>query len=96
MPKGSKAELRDVAEGFALLSDLTRLGILSALEIGPKNVGALCDALDLERYTVSDHLGILRRGRLVNGVRQGKSVVYTTDKANMKALVSALGKLMPK
>jgi hypothetical protein len=35
-------------------------------------------------------------GRLVNGIRQGKSVVYTTDKANLKALASALGKMMPK
>jgi len=35
-------------------------------------------------------------GRLVISTRQGKSVVYSTDKANLKALVSALGKLMPK
>ena len=35
-------------------------------------------------------------GRLVNGIRQGKAVVYTTDKAALKALASALVKLMPK
>jgi ArsR family transcriptional regulator len=96
MPKGRKAELRDVAEGFALLSDLTRLGILSLLAKGPKNVTALRKAVGLRQPVVSRHLGLLRMGRLVNGVRQGKWVVYATDKANVKALASALGQLTPK
>ena len=43
-----------------------------------ENVTALCKAL-----------GLLRMGHLVNGVRQGKAVLYTTDKANLKALASA-------
>jgi len=34
--------------------------------------------------------------RLVNGMRQGKAMVYSTDKANLKALASALPGLMPK
>ena len=96
MPKGRKAELRDVAEGFALLSDPTRLGILSLLAKGPKNATALCKAVGLTQPAFSYHLGLLRMGRLVNGVRQGRSVVYATDKANVKALASALGKLTPK
>ena len=32
----------------------------------------------------------------IDPVPQGKSVVYTTDKANLKALAAALSKLMPK
>ena len=96
MPKGRKAEPRDVAEGFALLSDPARLGILSRLAKGPKNVTALCKAVGLRQPAASYHLGLLRLGRLVNGVRQGKSVVYATDEGNVKALASALGKLMPK
>jgi hypothetical protein len=35
-------------------------------------------------------------GGLVNGVREGKSVIYTADKASLKALASALAKLTPK
>ena len=93
MPKGSNAELRDVARGCALLSDRTRLGILSLLANGPKNVTALCNAMGLRAPTASYHLSLLRMGRLVKDVRQGKCVVYATDKANMKALASAFGKL---
>ena len=91
-----KSDVRDQAQGFGLLSDPTRLGILSQLAKGPKNVTALCKALGLKQPTVSHHLGLLRMGRLVINTRQGKSVVYTTDKANLKALASALGKMMPK
>ena len=96
MAEASRAAFRDQAQGFGLLSDPTRLGILAQLAKGPKNVTALCKALGLKQPTVSHHLGLLRMGRLVVGTRQGKSVVYTTDKTNLKALASGLGKLMPK
>ena len=79
-----------------LLSDPTRLSILAQLATGPKNVTALCKALGLKPPMASHHLGLLRMGRLVVGPRQGKAVVYSTDKANLKALASALAKLMPK
>ena len=92
----TKDDLREWARGFSLLSDGTRLGILQLLAKGPKNVTALCKALKLGQPNVSHHLGLLRMGRLVINTRQGKSVVYTTDKANLKALAAALSKLMPK
>ncbi|MBE3064876.1 MAG: hypothetical protein IMZ69_07650, partial [Spirochaetes bacterium] len=55
-----------------------------------------CKALKRKQVTVSHHLGLLRMGRLVSGLRQGKAVVYTADKAALKARASALAKLMPK
>ena len=96
MAKVSRVAFRDQAQGFGLLSDPTRLVILSLLAKGPKNVTALCKALGLKQPIASHHLGLLRMGRLVINTRQGKSVVYTTDKANLKGLASALGKMMPK
>lgn len=91
-----RSELRDLAGGFALLSDPTRLGILKRLTAGPKNVTALCGALDVKQPTLSHHLGILRMGRLVVGTRRGKSVIYTIDAAAMKALAVDLAKLTPR
>jgi DNA-binding transcriptional ArsR family regulator len=89
-------ELNDLARGFALLSDATRLGILKALAAGPRNVTALCKAVGRKQPTTSHHLGLLRMGRLVEGIRKGKSVEYVTDTANMKALAAGLAKLTPK
>ncbi len=92
----TKDDLREWARGFSLLSDATRLGILSILARQPQNVTALCKALGVRQPLVSHHLGLLRMSRLVNGVRQGKTVVYTTDKASLKQLASAMSMLTPK
>jgi ArsR family transcriptional regulator len=92
----TKADLKEWARGFSLLSDVTRLGILSELSKSPRNVTAMCKALKLKQPTISHHLGLLRMGRLVNGERQGKSVVYTADKKALKELATAIGKLTPK
>jgi len=89
-----KPDLREMSFGFSLLSDPTRLGILRLLAKGPLNVTALCKALRLKQPAVSHHLGLLRMGRLVNGVRCGKAVIYATDKAALKALASNLAGLM--
>ncbi len=89
-----KPDLREMSFGFSLLSDPTRLGILRLLAKGPRNVTALCKTLRLKQPAVSHHLGLLRMGRLVNGVRQGKAVIYAADKAALKALASGLAGLM--
>ncbi|MBE3135014.1 MAG: winged helix-turn-helix transcriptional regulator [Acidobacteria bacterium] len=92
----ARADWRDQAQGFGLLSDPTRLGILAVLAKGTSNVTDLCKALKRKQPGVSHHLGLLRMGRLINGVRQGKAVVYAADKAALKALASALAALMPR
>ena len=89
-------ELRELAQGLALLSDVTRLGILRILAAGPMNVTALCKILGLKQPTVSRHLGLLRMGRLVVGTRKAKMVEYATEAANMKALAAGIEKLTPK
>ena len=90
------ATLREWAQGFSLLSDKTRVGILAELSKGPSNVTAMCKALGLKQPIASTHLGILRLGRFVVGTRQGKSVVYTADKKALKELQAAVQKLTPK
>jgi len=91
----TKTGLLELARGFSLLSDATRLGILKLLTGGPRNVTALCKGLGLKQPTISHHLGLLRMGRLVIGSRKGKSVVYVTDKASMKDLAVGISKLTP-
>jgi len=86
-------EFRGTVEGFGLLSDGTRFGILQLLADGPRNVTALCEALDLKQPTVSHHLGLLRAGGLVRSTRDGKSVVYASDQEAILALSRALARL---
>ena len=86
------AKTRDVAAAaltFGMLSDPTRLGILTQLAAGPKNVTALCEALDLKQSAASHHLGLLRMSGLVSSERAGKSITYTINVSG--SLIKAAG-----
>ncbi|MEM6560535.1 MAG: metalloregulator ArsR/SmtB family transcription factor [Planctomycetota bacterium] len=62
---------------FKVLGDGTRMGILMILADGERNVGTLCDMLDLPQPTVSHHLSLMRINRLIDNRRDGKQVFYT-------------------
>jgi ArsR family transcriptional regulator len=79
-----------------MLSDPTRLGILQLLSKGPSTVTKLCDSLGLKQPAASHHLGLLRMGRLVEGTRKGKSVIYSAQKDVLKDMATCLAGLTPK
>ena len=64
---------------FRLLSDKTRVQILLILAKGERNVGSLCELLQLPQPTVSHHLGLLRSKNLIMNRRNGKQVFYALD-----------------
>jgi len=68
------------------MSDETRLGLCLLLTEGAENVGTLCDQLGLAQPTVSHHLGLLRRGRVVNAQRRGKQVIYTLNARTLEGV----------
>jgi len=76
---GSDAELEPLVSLFRLLSDKTRLNILTLLAGGERNVSSLCDELQLPQPTVSHHLGLLRMSNLITNRRDGKQVFYELD-----------------
>lgn len=65
------------AERLKALSDPLRLRIVDCLRAGPKNVGEIAEALEIEIVTISHHLGILRVAQLVEKERQGRFIVYS-------------------
>lgn len=69
-------DLAGITEVMHVLSDLTRLRLLMVLSEGERNVSALVERTGYEQPTVSHHLGILRRGRVVVARRSGKEVFY--------------------
>jgi DNA-binding transcriptional ArsR family regulator len=76
---GSDADLEPLVGLFRLLSDKTRLNILTLLAGGERNVTSLCDELRLPQPTVSHHLGLLRMSNLIINRRDGKQVFYELD-----------------
>lgn len=72
-------EIEKISRLFKILSDPTRLKILTFLREGEKNVSAICVGLDMEQSAVSHQLKILRENRLVKAQREGKSMFYSLD-----------------
>src|SRR3954469_21371806 len=73
---GSEADLEPLVALFRLLSDKTRLNILTLLSKGERTASSLCDELRLPQPTVSHHLGLLRMSNLITNRRDGKQVFY--------------------
>ncbi|WP_189427414.1 ArsR/SmtB family transcription factor [Devosia pacifica] len=77
-----------LAATFRLLGDPTRLRILLHCGNGRVAVGGLAAELKLDPSLVSQHLRLLRAGRIVSGRRSGKHVFY---QLNDKHVERALG-----
>lgn len=83
--------LKNLAAFFDMLSDGTRLKILSALSISPMCVSDLSTMLGLNQTTLSHQLGKLRALKIVDFRRQGKiSFYYISCKAISDILLSAV------
>jgi len=100
MEAGREKEIREFANVFALLSDETRLRILTYLiQNRELNVTELCNRLGQTQPAVSHHLALLRVSGLVEPRRAGKNNYYSvrTDHFSelLARLLSTLGE-MPK
>ncbi len=64
------------AERLRAIGDPDRLKLIVTLLEGPKNVGALVEAVGEPIVKVSHHLGVLRNGGIVQTTKQGRFVLY--------------------
>lgn len=74
-----------------MLTDATRLRLLMLMrENGESCVGSLQKSLRLPQPTVSHHLGLMRRCRLISARRSGKKVFYSLANPINMQIVAAL------
>jgi ArsR family transcriptional regulator len=84
MPKTSTSEktprptefLAPVADYFKVLSEISRLQILSCLKSGPMNVSEIGEATGLGQANLSKHLKMLTEAEILSRQPQGVSVYY--------------------
>ena len=69
--------LTALSDLFSVLSDSTRIKILSAVCISEMCVSDLSEILDINQTTVSHQLKILRSTGIVNARRDGKTIYYS-------------------
>jgi DNA-binding transcriptional ArsR family regulator len=85
-----------LAAAFKHLGDATRLRVLRRIaEGGPTNVTELGAEVGMSQPATSHHLAILRHARIIDGVREGKSVIYNLTKRGevLAKVVADLSKL---
>ena len=76
---------------LAALGQPTRLDIFRLLmrrEPEGLSAGAIAEEVGSAHNTLSTHLAILARAGLVQGTRDGRSIIYRADIEGMRALVS--------
>lgn len=72
------------------LSNRHRLLILCRLTDGEHSVGELAEFLGIRDSTVSQHLALLRRDRIITGRREGQTIWYRIESEPARAIVSTL------
>ncbi|QZO02218.1 metalloregulator ArsR/SmtB family transcription factor [Chenggangzhangella methanolivorans] len=80
-------------EALSALGQVTRLRIFRMLvSRAPEGLpaGVIADAVGCLQNTLSTHLAILSRAGLVQGVRDGRSILYSADLEGMRGLVGYL------
>lgn len=85
MPKNE--HLNDVSNFFKVMSDLTRIRILWALELSNMCVCDLSVVLDMTKSAISHQLKILKEAKLVKSEKIGKHVFYGLDDEHIKTVL---------
>lgn len=78
---------RAAAEVLRLMADPTRLRLLAALADAPRDVSELTDLTGVPRPAVSQHLGKLRLGGLVESHADGRRRIYAVRNGHVRRLV---------
>lgn len=75
---------------LAAMANTSRLMILCQLADGEKSVSDLQPLIGLSQSALSQHLGVLRRKRLVRTRRAGQSIYYSLSSGEAAAVMSTL------
>lgn len=80
------------SELLKALANRHRLLILCQLVDGERSVGQLAEFLGIRDSTVSQHLALLRRDRIISGRRDGQTIWYRMEDGPARSVIEALYK----
>lgn len=86
--KSEDAKLNECCMAFHALSNETRLQILKLLKKRQMCVSDICKQFSITQPSVSHHLDILKRAKLVRTEKRGRSVFY---RLNTDTIVDCCG-----
>ncbi len=77
-----------LSEVFRLLGEPNRLRLVAACLDGPRSVGELTEQVGASQSLVSQHLRLLRAGRLLKQSRQGRNVFYELPDCHVRTMLT--------
>ena len=77
-----------LAELFRLLGEPNRLRLVVACLDGPRSVGELTEEVGVSQSLVSQHLRLLRAGRLLKQTRSGRNVFYALPDCHVRTMLT--------
>ncbi len=80
---------------YKAMAEVNRRKIIFWLGIGELNVNQIVNKLNLTQATVSNHLSILRKSKLVDFKIKGKERIYKLNLETANNFIKELNKLMP-
>ncbi|MBT2661829.1 metalloregulator ArsR/SmtB family transcription factor [Bacillus sp. ISL-45] len=83
----AEEELKRTAAFFKALGDETRIKIMSLLWFEDLCMCEIVDGLSGASSTISHHLKIMEKGKLIKSRREGKFTVYSLDKEKLAPLI---------
>jgi DNA-binding transcriptional ArsR family regulator len=89
-PEAMRAGAESASDLLKSLSNRYRLLILCRLADGEHSVGQLADFLGIRDSTVSQHLALLRRDRIIAARRDGQTVWYRIESDPARDIVATL------
>lgn len=89
-PETMRAAADEASELLKSLGNRHRLLILCQLVQGEKSVGQLAEFLQVRDSTVSQHLSLLRRERIVAGRRDGQTIWYRIESDAARQMMDVL------
>lgn len=89
-PEAMKAGADLASELLKSLSNRYRLLILCRLSDGEHSVGQLAEFLGIRDSTVSQHLALLRRDKIIAARRDGQTIWYRIESEPARDVISTL------
>ena len=79
-----------IDETIRALADPTRREILRLLRQGDLTAGDIAGRFPITSASVSHHLTVLKKARLVQAVREGRRIVYSLNRAVLQDFIGEL------
>ena len=81
-------EASQLSDLFRLLGEPNRLRLVAACPDGPRSVGELTEAVGVSQSLVSQHLRLLRAGRLLKQTRSGRNMFYALPDCHVRSMLT--------